>query len=51
MKLETLKQKMLRNKKFAKEYNRFDLAFEIGQMIIEARIMKGITQAKRKNER
>lgn len=46
MRLKTLKQKLMLNKEFAEEYKKTDLAFEIGQMVIEARIIKGITQAK-----
>lgn len=45
MNLQTHKQKLLKNNpEFRKEYYSYDLAFEIGQMILEARSIKGITQ-------
>ena len=45
MNLQQHKQKLLKsNSEFRKEYNSYDLAFEIGQMILEARSIKGITQ-------
>lgn len=40
------KQKLLKGSKFRKEYYKKDLAFEIAHMLIEARIIKGITQEK-----
>lgn len=46
MNLKEYKQKALSNKTFKDEYEKYDLSFEIGQMIIEARILKGLTQAK-----
>lgn len=46
MKLKTLKEKLLNNPEIKKEYETYDLAFEISQMLIEARIMKGVTQTK-----
>ena len=45
MNLKEYKKLALQNEAFRKEYERYDLAFEIGQMVIEARIVKGITQA------
>jgi len=44
MNLEEYEQKALRNPEFRKEYERYDLAFEIGHMVLEARIKKGLTQ-------
>lgn len=45
MKLETFKKELLKDSKFRKEYYRTDdLAFEISEMIIKARIRKGMTQ-------
>src|SRR3989339_2119369 len=44
MDLKEFKKIALKNKKFKNEYEKYDIAFEIGQMIIEARILKGITQ-------
>ena len=45
MNLQQHKQKLLKNSPaFKKEYESFDLAFEVGQMILEARSVKGITQ-------
>jgi len=46
MYLKDFKRDMLENESVKKEYERFDLAFEISQMLIEARIIKGITQDK-----
>ncbi|MBI4067535.1 helix-turn-helix transcriptional regulator [Candidatus Gottesmanbacteria bacterium] len=46
MDLKTFEQKLLKDPEFRKEYYNKDLAFEIGQMLIEARIIKGLTQAK-----
>jgi transcriptional regulator with XRE-family HTH domain len=46
MKLQEYKKDALKNKAFRKEYERYDLAFEIGQMVIKARILKGLTQEK-----
>lgn len=46
MKLQEYKQKALQNPSFKKEYERYDLAFEIGQMVMEARLFKGVTQQK-----
>lgn len=44
MKLKDFKIKMLKNPEVSREYSRYDLAFEVSQMLIEARILKGITQ-------
>jgi len=46
MKLEDFKKELLKKPEFKKEFQKFDLAFEIGQMLIEARIIKGVTQEK-----
>lgn len=46
MKLQDYKKQLLKSRKFKEEYNKYDLAFEISQMLIEARIIKGITQEK-----
>ena len=42
--LKELKQELFKNKEFKKEYNRYDLAFEIGEMVIDARVKLGMTQ-------
>jgi len=45
MNLQTHKQKLLKeSSEFRKEYYSYDLAFEIGQMILEARSRMGVTQ-------
>lgn len=46
MKLEDFDKKLFKNKKFRQEYYKYDLAFEIGEMLVEARILRGLTQAK-----
>lgn len=46
MKLSDLKSQLLKNTNFKNEYFRYDLAFEIGQMILEARIVTKMTQKK-----
>lgn len=46
MKLQDFKKKLLRNPQFREEYYKKDLAFEISMMLIEARILKGVTQEK-----
>lgn len=46
MDLKTFKDKLLEDPEFKREYEKKDLAFEIGQIIAEARIVKGITQSK-----
>ena len=45
MNLKKYKEKLLsKNPEFKKEYYSYNLAFEIGQMLLEARTIKGITQ-------
>ena len=45
MNLQTHKQKLLKkSSEFRREYYSYDLAFEIGQMILEARSRTGVTQ-------
>jgi transcriptional regulator with XRE-family HTH domain len=44
MNFKEYQNKSLKNVAFKKESDRHDLAFEIGQMILEARIVKGLTQ-------
>jgi len=46
MNLKDFKAKALQNQKIRKEFERYDLAFEIGQMVLEARLFKGVTQQK-----
>jgi transcriptional regulator with XRE-family HTH domain len=46
MNLKEYKREALLNPAYKKEYEKYDLAFEIGQMVIDARIAKGLTQAK-----
>lgn len=46
MNLKEFKRKKLKEPGFKKEYYKQDLAFEISQMLVEARILKGITQIK-----
>lgn len=46
MDLKTLKKELLKDPEFKKEYYKKDLPFEIAQMLIEARIIKGVTQEK-----
>ena len=46
MNLNQFKKELLRDPEFKKEYEKYDLALEIGQMLIEARIQKGLTQEK-----
>lgn len=46
MNLKDLDRELLKNPKYKKEYEKYDLAFEISQMLVEARIIKGVTQAK-----
>lgn len=45
MNLEELKKELLKDKKFREEYNRYDLPFEIGEMVIDARVKLGLTQS------
>ncbi len=42
--LKELKEELLKDERFKKEYSRYDLAFEIGEMVIDARVKLGITQ-------
>lgn len=44
MNLQEFKKKLLKDPEFAREYYKKDLAFDIGNMVIEARISRGITQ-------
>lgn len=44
MNISELKNKLLKNPKFAEEYNKPNLALEVGSLIINARIRRGITQ-------
>lgn len=46
MKLKEFKKQLLKDPVVAREFEKYDLAFEISQMLIEARIIKGITQEK-----
>ena len=46
MELQELKKKLLKKPEFAKEYYKKDLAFNIGNMVMEARISRDITQAR-----
>ncbi len=46
MKLKDFKTKALQNPKIKEEFDHYDLAFEIGQMILEARLYAGTTQSK-----
>ncbi|MDP2161901.1 MAG: helix-turn-helix transcriptional regulator [Flavobacterium sp.] len=46
MNLKQYKCEALLNPAYRIEYEKYDLAFEIGQMVIDARIEKGLTQSK-----
>lgn len=46
MKFDELLKKFLRDKKFREEYERYDLSFEVSELITEARIKNGWTQEK-----
>lgn len=46
MDLNDFDKKLFKKPAYRKEYKKYDLAFEISQMLIEARIIKGITQDK-----
>lgn len=46
MNLKEYKREALLSPAYRKEYEKYDLAFEIGQMVIDARIAKGLTQSK-----
>jgi len=45
MTLQKLKERLLADKKFRDEYYKKDLAVEIGETIIDARVKLGLTQA------
>jgi transcriptional regulator with XRE-family HTH domain len=45
MELKKLKQKLLADKKFRDEYYKKDLAVAVGEMVIDARVRFGLTQA------
>ena len=44
MLLSELKAKLMKNPKFRKEYERYDLPFEIGLLILQMRLNSGLTQ-------
>lgn len=44
MNLKDFKKELLKNPEFKEEYFKNDLSSEVGQMIMDARIIKGITQ-------
>lgn len=46
MNLKQYLKKIKQEKKFKAEYEKYDLAFEIGEMVYKARLMKGLTQQK-----
>lgn len=46
MNLKEFKKELLNVSKIRKEFESYDLAFEISQMLIEARVIKGVTQSK-----
>lgn len=46
MYLKEFKTKLMKNPKFREEYTKRDLAREASRMLVEARIIKGVTQAK-----
>lgn len=46
MNLKDFKKNLLKNPAFKKEHEKYDLAFEVGEMLFEARIIKGVTQEK-----
>ena len=45
MKWEDLKKELLKDEKLRKEYEKYDLAFEIGETVIDARVKGGVTQS------
>jgi transcriptional regulator with XRE-family HTH domain len=45
MNWQELKKELLKDENFNREYNQPDLAFEIGEMVIDARVKFGLTQA------
>jgi transcriptional regulator with XRE-family HTH domain len=46
MKLREFKHKLLQNPEIKEEFSKYDLALEISEMLIKARIIKGMTQDK-----
>lgn len=46
MDIKKAREVLLKNPEFRREYYRKDLAFEIAKMLVEARILKNLTQAK-----
>ncbi len=46
MNLSELKTELLKDPKFRAEYNKYDLAFEISQSVLDLRVRHGLTQAK-----
>jgi transcriptional regulator with XRE-family HTH domain len=46
MNSELVKERILRNKQIRSEWNRYDLAFEISQLLAELRLARGLTQEK-----
>ncbi len=44
MNLKDFKKELLKDPKFREEYFKHDLYFEVGQMITDARVIKGVTQ-------
>lgn len=44
MDIKTFRQKLLQNKKIKERSFKRDLAYQIGKMVIESRIIKGLTQ-------
>ena len=45
MKIKELRERLLKDKGFRKEFEKSDPAFEIGQKILELRVREGLTQA------
>lgn len=45
MNIEKYKQKLLKDKEFRKECESYDLSFEISNIVLEARLIKGLTQS------
>lgn len=44
MNYKEYQKRVLKNESFKKAHEEHDLAFEIGQMVVEARIIRGLTQ-------
>lgn len=44
MTLDKLKSKLLEDKNFRKEYGRYDLTFEISELVLDMRLSAGLTQ-------